>query len=48
MEHEASELRVVLLFDSWRPELTEWERTLVAAALGAVSRFEGTQRAWSD
>jgi len=48
MEHEASELRVVLLFDSWRPELTEWERTLVAAALGAVSRFEGTQRAWRD
>jgi aspartyl/asparaginyl beta-hydroxylase (cupin superfamily) len=52
IEHEAwnlgKELRVVLLFDIWRPELTERERTLVSATLGAVSRFEGTQRAWND
>jgi len=52
IEHEAwnlgRELRVVLLFDIWRPELTDRERTLVSATLGAVSRFEGTRRAWSD
>ena len=52
MEHEAwnlsKELRVVLLFDIWRPELTDRERALVAATLGAASRFEGAQGRWSD
>jgi len=52
MEHEAwnlsKELRVVLLFDVWRPELTDRERALVAATLSAASRFEGSQGAWSD
>jgi aspartyl/asparaginyl beta-hydroxylase (cupin superfamily) len=52
MEHEAwnlsNELRVVLLFDVWRPELTPTERRLVAATLEAVSRFEGAQRSWAD
>ena len=52
MEHEAwnlsKELRVVLLFDIWRPELTHRERALVAATLGAASRFEGSQGTWSD
>jgi aspartate beta-hydroxylase len=52
MEHEAwnlcKELRVVLLFDIWRPALTDRERALVATTLGAASRFEGSQRTWSD
>ena len=52
IEHEAwnssNELRVVLLFDIWRPELTEQERALVATTLGAASRFEGPQGRWSD
>jgi aspartate beta-hydroxylase len=52
MEHEAwnlsNELRVVLLFDVWRPELTPTERSLVAATLEAVSQFEGPQRNWSE
>ena len=43
IEHEAwndsGELRVVLLFDVWRPELTLDERALVAALLGAVDSF---------
>ena len=52
MEHEAwnlsKELRVVLLFDIWRPELTDAERVMVAATLEAVSRFDGSQGAWRD
>jgi len=52
IEHEAwnlsKEQRVVLLFDVWRPELTEEERRLVAATLEAVGEFEGAQRAWTD
>ena len=48
MEHEAwnesGELRVVLLFDIWRPELTEEERSLVAATLSAVADYD--QRPW--
>ncbi len=45
IEHEAwndsSEIRVVLLFDVWRPELTLEERALVAATLTAVSDYGG-------
>ena len=52
IEHEAwnlsNELRVVLLFDIWRPELTDRERALVATTLSAASRFEGSQGTWSD
>ena len=48
MEHEAwnrsSEPRVVLLFDIWRPEVTEAERALVAATLESIDRFGGQQR----
>ena len=40
IEHEAwnnsDRTRVILLFDIWRPELSEEERRLVAALLGAV------------
>lgn len=52
MEHEAwnrgSELRVVLLFDIWRPELSETERSLVAAMLASIDRFGGPRREWSQ
>ena len=52
MEHEAwnrsSELRVVLLFDIWRPELTEAERALVATMLQSIDRFGGPRREWSQ
>jgi aspartate beta-hydroxylase len=51
IEHEAwnssAELRVVLLFDIWRPELSREERVLVAAMLEAVSRF-GPRREWTE
>ncbi len=45
IEHEAwntsGEIRVVLLFDVWRPELTLEERDLVAATLTAVTAYGG-------
>lgn len=45
IEHEAwnnsGDLRVVLIFDIWRPELTEEERGLVAAMLEAVDAYRG-------
>ncbi len=44
MEHEAwndtDQERVVLLFDIWRPELSEEERTLVGALLQSVQDYE--------
>ncbi len=52
IEHEAWNLsaspRVVLLFDIWRPELSEKERQLVAAALGAVAELDGAAGTWAD
>jgi aspartate beta-hydroxylase len=52
IEHEAwnlsQELRVVLLLDVWRPELSEQERTLIAAALAAVRQFDGGRHDWVD
>ena len=44
IEHEAwndsDRTRVVLLFDVWRPELSDEERRLVAALLGAVGDYD--------
>jgi aspartyl/asparaginyl beta-hydroxylase (cupin superfamily) len=44
VEHEAwnlsKELRVVMIFDVWRPELSEKERTLVSAMLEAVEQID--------
>jgi hypothetical protein len=52
MEHEAwnrsSELRVILLFDIWRPELTAAERGLVSTMLESIDRFGGPRREWSQ
>jgi aspartyl/asparaginyl beta-hydroxylase (cupin superfamily)/Tfp pilus assembly protein PilF len=51
IEHEAwnssNELRVILLFDIWRPELSQDERTLVTALLQSVDTF-GKRREWVD
>ncbi|HEY7901037.1 MAG TPA: aspartyl/asparaginyl beta-hydroxylase domain-containing protein [Caulobacteraceae bacterium] len=50
LEHEAwndsDQRRVVLLFDNWRPELSDDERDLVAATLAAVGSYGG-QAAWT-
>jgi aspartate beta-hydroxylase len=52
IEHEAwnlsQELRVVLIFDVWRPELSAKEQTLVAAMLESIDRFGGARREWSE
>ena len=51
IEHEAwnssSELRVILLFDIWRPEVSQDERALVTALLQSIDAF-GTRREWVD
>ena len=36
---EADETRIVLLFDVWRPELSDQERREVATLLGAIDSF---------
>jgi aspartate beta-hydroxylase len=45
MEHEAknptSELRVILLFDIWRPEISEQERSAISGIFEAIDRFRG-------
>ena len=51
IEHEAwnssAQLRVVLIFDIWRPELSQDERRLVAAMLESIDSF-GPRQAWTD
>jgi aspartyl/asparaginyl beta-hydroxylase (cupin superfamily) len=52
IEHEAwndsSETRVILIFEIWRPELNEEERTLVATMLEAIDAYRGKQIEWTD
>jgi len=51
IEHEAwnssNELRVILLFDVWRPELSAEERLLIAGMLESIDQF-GPRREWTD
>jgi predicted TPR repeat methyltransferase len=50
IEHEAwndsSLPRVILLFETWRPELTEKERELVGAMFGAIDAYSGKKPEW--
>ena len=50
IEHEAwnesSELRVILLFEIWRPELTNEERGLVSAMFDAIDAHSGKKPDW--
>ena len=50
MEHEAwngsDRARVILLFEAWRPELTEEERALVSAMFDAIDAYSGEKPAW--
>jgi aspartate beta-hydroxylase len=50
IEHEAwnrsSQTRVVLLFDVWRPELSEEERRLIIAMFEAIDAQGGRRIAW--
>ena len=49
-EHEAwnrsDRTRVVLLFEAWRPELSEEERGFVTAMFGAIDRHGGDTAEW--
>lgn len=51
IEHEAwngsDQKRYVLIFDTWRPELSEEEREAVAALCAAVDSFGGPRQAWT-
>ena len=51
VEHEAwnqsEKPRVILLFEIWRPELTEQERSLVAAMFEAIDSYSGQKPVWS-
>ncbi len=51
VEHEAwnrsDELRAILIFDVWRPELSLEERALVAAMFAAIDAYGGGGEAWS-
>jgi len=50
IEHEAwngsDRTRVILLFEIWRPELTERERELVSAMFEAIDAHSGRKPAW--
>jgi len=52
IEHEASntsqEPRIVLIFDIWRPELSDDERRLVATLLEAVDTYSGPRVEWNS
>ncbi len=51
IEHEAwnrsDRTRVILLFETWRPELSEEERGLVTAMFDAIDAYTGQKPAWS-
>jgi len=51
IEHEAwnrsDRPRVILLFETWRPELTDEERALVAAMFNAIDEYSGEKLPWS-
>jgi aspartate beta-hydroxylase len=50
MEHEAwnrtDKTRVILLFDVWRPELSEEERALVVSLFEAIDAYSGRKPEW--
>jgi aspartyl/asparaginyl beta-hydroxylase (cupin superfamily) len=51
MEHEAwnrsDRIRAILLFEIWRPELTDEERKLVVAMFEAIDAHSGEKAAWT-
>jgi aspartyl/asparaginyl beta-hydroxylase (cupin superfamily) len=51
MEHEAwnrsDGIRAILLFEIWRPELTEEERALVSAMFQAIDAHSGEKAIWT-
>jgi aspartate beta-hydroxylase len=50
IEHEAwngsDQTRVVLLFETWRPEISEAENKLISAMFEAIDAYSGTRPEW--
>lgn len=50
IEHEAwnssDQTRVILLFEAWRPELSDKERQLVTAMFGAIDAYGSSKQEW--
>lgn len=44
--NESGKLRVILIFETWRPELSQEERALVTAMFRAIDAFTGEAPAW--
>jgi hypothetical protein len=44
--NDSTETRVILLFDIWRPELTEEERRLVNGLFESIDSFAGQKPHW--
>lgn len=44
--NESGKLRVILLFETWRPELSREERDLVTAMFRAIDAFTGETPSW--
>jgi aspartate beta-hydroxylase len=51
IEHEAwndsGRTRVILLFETWRPELSDEERALVSTMFSAIDEYSGRKPEWS-
>ena len=51
IEHEAwnrsGQTRVILLFETWRPELSVEERAFVGAMFNAIDEYTGQKPVWS-
>ena len=51
IEHEAwngsDRTRVILLFETWRPELRDEERALVSTMFSAIDEYTGQKPEWS-
>jgi len=39
---------LVLIFDVWRPELSQMERELISAMLAAIDGYTGTRLKWTE
>lgn len=52
IEHEAwnrsDQIRVMLIYEAWRPELTEQEKTLVQTMFSVIDDYSGTREEWDN
>ena len=52
IEHEAwnrsDQMRIVLIYEAWRPELTDKEKTLVQTMFSVIDDYSGTREEWDN